>query len=150
MLEQSDVISFHNYRPLPGMRADVETLKRYGRPLLCTEYMAQPADSRFDPILAYLKSEHVGAPTTGASSPARPDDLSWDSWQKPYHDEPTVWFHDIFRAERHAIQLDRGWLHPRRDRGGEVSPAISRKPAGSMTREICPLTINDLSDLGRF
>jgi hypothetical protein len=22
----------------------------------------------------------------------------WDSWQKPYPDEPPVWFHDIFRT----------------------------------------------------
>ena len=43
------------------MKRDVESLKRYGRPLLCTEYMARPAGSRFDPILAYLKAEHIGA-----------------------------------------------------------------------------------------
>ena len=23
----------------------------------------------------------------------------WDSWQKPYDAEPTVWFHDIFRPD---------------------------------------------------
>ncbi len=99
MLEQSDVISFHNYKPLPAMRADVETLKRYGRPLLCTEYMARPADSRFDPILAYLKSERVGAYNWGFVAGKTQTIFPWDSWQKPYHDEPTVWFHDIFRAD---------------------------------------------------
>jgi len=30
------VISFHNYKPLPELKGDVEALKRYGRPILCT------------------------------------------------------------------------------------------------------------------
>ena len=76
MLEQSDVISFHNYKPLPEMKRDVESLKRYGRPLLCTEYMARPAGSTFDPILAYLKSENVGGVQLGLRRRQDPDDLS--------------------------------------------------------------------------
>ncbi len=99
MLEQSDVISFHNYKPLPQMKADVETLKRFGRPILCTEYMARPAGSRFDPILAYLKSEHIGAYNWGFVAGKTQTIYPWDSWQKPYHDEPDEWFHDIFRAD---------------------------------------------------
>jgi hypothetical protein len=99
MLEQSDVISFHNYKPLPEMRRDVENLKRYGRPLLCTEYMARPAGSKFDPILAYLKSENVAAYNWGFVAGKTQTIYPWDSWQKPYPDEPPVWFHDIFRAD---------------------------------------------------
>src|SRR5262249_49607557 len=36
-LEQSDVVSFHSYDPLT-LKEHVATLRRYGRPLLCTEY----------------------------------------------------------------------------------------------------------------
>ena len=99
MLEQSDVISFHNYKPLPDMRKDVEALKRYGRPLLCTEYMARPAGSRFDPILGYLKTEHVGAYNWGFVAGKTQTIYPWDSWKKPYSDEPRVWFHDIFHPD---------------------------------------------------
>jgi hypothetical protein len=99
MLEQSDVISFHNYKPLPEMKGDVEALKRYGRPILCTEYMARPAGSRFDPILAYLKSEHVGAYSWGFVAGKTQTIYPWNSWQKPYTDEPSVWFHDIFHPD---------------------------------------------------
>ena len=99
MLEQSDVISFHNYKPLPEMKRDVESLKRYGRPLLCTEYMARPAGSKFDPILAYLKSEHVAAYNWGFVAGKTQTIYPWDSWKKPYADEPPVWFHDIFRPD---------------------------------------------------
>ena len=99
MLDQSDVISFHNYKPLPEMKRDVESLKRYGRPLLCTEYMARPAGSKFDPILAYLKSQHVAAYNWGFVAGKTQTVYPWDSWQKPYPAEPSIWFHDIFRAD---------------------------------------------------
>ncbi|WP_148599089.1 glycoside hydrolase 5 family protein [Aquisphaera giovannonii] len=99
MLDQSDVISFHNYKPLPEMKRDVEALKRYGRPILCTEYMARPAGSRFDPILAYLKSQKVGAYNWGFVAGKTQTIYPWDSWQKPYPAEPPVWFHDILRSD---------------------------------------------------
>jgi hypothetical protein len=99
MLENSDVVSFHNYKPLPEMKRDVETLKKYGRPLLCTEYMARPAGSRFDPILAYLKSEHVGAYNWGFVAGKTQTIYPWDSWKKPYAEEPSLWFHDIFHPD---------------------------------------------------
>lgn len=99
MLEQSDVISFHNYRPLREMKADVETLKRYRRPILCTEYMARPVGSQFEPILAYLKSEHVGAYCWGLVAGKTQTIYPWDSWQKPYTSEPSTWFHDIFHPD---------------------------------------------------
>jgi hypothetical protein len=99
MLTQSDVISFHNYRPLAELKRDVEALKRYGRPLLCTEYMARPAGSTFDPVLPYLKEQGVGAYNWGFVAGKSQTIYPWDSWQKPYAAEPPVWFHDIFRPD---------------------------------------------------
>ncbi len=99
MLEQSDVISYHNYGPLPEMKREVEALKQYGRPLLCTEYMARPAGSQFDPILAYLNSQHVGAYNWGFVAGKTQTIYPWDSWTKPYAEAPSVWFHDIFRPD---------------------------------------------------
>jgi hypothetical protein len=99
MLTQPDVISFHNYRPLAELKRDVEALKRYGRPLLCTEYMARPAGSTFDPVLPYFKEQHVGAYNWGFVAGKSQTIYPWDSWQKPYAAEPPVWFHDIFRPD---------------------------------------------------
>jgi hypothetical protein len=99
MLTQSDVISFHNYRPLAELKKDVESLKRYRRPILCTEYMARPMGSTFDPILPYLKAEHVGAYNWGFVAGKTQTIYPWDSWKKPYAAEPPVWFHDIFRND---------------------------------------------------
>ena len=99
MLDHSDVISFHNYGPLPDMKRAVEALKRHGRPLLCTEYLARPAGSRFDPLMSYLKAENVGAYNWGFVAGKTQTIYPWDSWQKPYANEPEVWFHDIYRRD---------------------------------------------------
>ncbi len=121
MLTQSDVISFHNYRPLAELKKDVEALKRYRRPMLCTEYMARPAGSTFDPVLAYLKEEHVGAYNWGFVAGKSQTIYPWDSWQKPYAAEPPVWFHDIFR--RDGTPYDAGEVAFIRKVTGRAAPA---------------------------
>jgi len=98
-IENSDVISYHSYDPLERSRKCVENLKRYGRPILCTEYMARPMDSTFEPILGYLKAQEVGAYNWGFVAGKSQTNFPWDSWQKPYSGEPPVWFHDIFRTD---------------------------------------------------
>lgn len=98
-LDRSDVISFHSYDPPEGIKKCVENLRRYDRPLLCTEYMARPRGSTFDLVLAYLKKEKVGAYCWGFVAGKTNTIYPWDSWQKPYDAEPKVWFHDIFRTD---------------------------------------------------
>jgi hypothetical protein len=98
-LEESDIISFHSYDKLDGVKKCVQHLRRYGRPLVCTEYMARPRGSTFDPVLAYLKDEKVGAHCWGFVAGKSNTIYPWDSWQKPYPEEPKVWFHDIYRAD---------------------------------------------------
>lgn len=98
-IEQSDVISFHNYKTPDRMKAEVDALKKYGRPVLCTEYMARPNGSRFDPLLGYLKQEKVGAYNWGFIDGKSQTIYPWDSWKKPYDGEPPVWFHDILRRD---------------------------------------------------
>jgi hypothetical protein len=98
-LRQSDVISFHSYGKLDDVKVWVENLRRHGRPLTCTEYMARPAGSTFDPVLGYFKDETIGAYNWGFVAGKSNTIYPWDSWQKPYAQEPPVWFHDIFRTD---------------------------------------------------
>jgi hypothetical protein len=101
-LDQSDVISFHGYDKIEVMKSRVEKLRALGRPILCTEYMARPNGSRFDPILGFLKSERVAAYNWGFVAGKTNTIYPWDSWKKPYAAEPPVWFHDIFRPDGSA------------------------------------------------
>jgi hypothetical protein len=98
-LDESDIISFHSYDKLDTMKLCVEHLRRYDRPVLCTEYMARPRGSTFDPILEYLKSKKVAAYNWGFVAGKTNTIYAWDTWQKPAPGEPKVWFHDIFRAD---------------------------------------------------
>ena len=103
-LEASDVITFHAYTPLDETKKCVQALRRYGRPIICTEYMARPQGSTFDPNLAYFKQEKVGAYNWGFVAGKTNTIYPWDSWKKPYASEPPVWFHDIFRADGTAYR----------------------------------------------
>jgi len=98
-LDQSDIISFHNYGGLYDMRQCVQNLRRFQRPLLCSEYMARPRGSTFDPILGYLKEQKVGAFNWGFVSGKTQTIYAWDSWEKTYTAEPPIWFHDILRKD---------------------------------------------------
>ena len=97
--DNSDIISFHNYGKLGELKECVDHLRRYQRPLICTEYMARPQGSTFDPNLGYLKEQKVGAYCWGFVSGKTQTIYPWDSWQKSYTGEPPLWFHDIFRPD---------------------------------------------------
>ena len=97
--ENSDIITFHNYDNLDKLKACVENLRRYHRPIICSEYMARPVGSTFDPNLRYMKEQNVGAYNWGFVSGKTQPIYPWDSWKKTYDAEPPLWFHDIFRTD---------------------------------------------------
>lgn len=99
-IEQSDIISFHNYGWPEDFEHRVTQLEQYHRPLLCTEYMARGAGSLFDTILPIAQKHHVGMINWGLVAGKTQTWLPWDSWVRPYTlQQPTIWFHDIFRSD---------------------------------------------------
>ena len=96
----SDVITFHNYDSPTEMEKRVRWLKRYNRPLICTEYMARGNGSFFTGGLLIGKAHNVGMINWGFVQGKSQTHLPWDSWERPYVDrEPTVWFHEVFRID---------------------------------------------------
>jgi len=99
-LENSDVISFHNYDKPDEFEKRVKWLQAYHRPLICTEYMARGNGSTFEGTLPIAKREHVGAINWGLVAGKAQTYLPWDSWERPYTDrEPAEWFHEIFQQD---------------------------------------------------
>ena len=99
-LAQSDVISFHDYSDAAAFTKRIESLARYHRPILCTEFMARGNKSTFEGSLPVAKKYKVAAMNWGMVAGKTQTFLPWDSWQKPYVDrEPAVWFHEIFRTD---------------------------------------------------
>jgi hypothetical protein len=99
-IEQSDIVTFHNYDWPEGFESKIHELEQFHRPLICTEYMARGAGSTFDTILPLAKKYQVGAINWGLVKGKSQTYLPWDSWQRPYVVEnPTVWFHDVFHED---------------------------------------------------
>lgn len=96
----SDVITFHNYDSPTELEKRINWLKRYNRPLICTEYMARGNGSFFMGSLLVGKVHNVGMINWGLVQGKTQTHLPWDSWQRPYvNREPSVWFHEVFRTD---------------------------------------------------
>jgi Cellulase (glycosyl hydrolase family 5) len=96
----SDVVSFHNYDAPEEFEKRIGWLRRYNRPLLCTEYMARGNKSTFQGSLPIAKKHNVAAYNWGLVVGKTQTHLPWDSWQRPYTDrEPPIWFHEVFKAD---------------------------------------------------
>lgn len=97
MIDQSDVVSFHTYDDTTKVRQRIANLQVYGKPLICTEYMARPQKNTFQAIMPIFKEHNVAAYNWGFIEGKSQTNYPWDSWKKAYTSEPKPWFHDIFR-----------------------------------------------------
>jgi Cellulase (glycosyl hydrolase family 5) len=96
-LEASDVVTFHNYHDADNLRKQIHQLKKLGRPVICTEYMARTNKSTFTSCLPVFKEEKVGCYNWGLVSGKTQTIYPWGS--KKGAPEPKVWFHDVFRSD---------------------------------------------------
>jgi hypothetical protein len=104
LLHASDVITFHNYNASDSLEAQIDQLKPHGRPLICTEYMARPASSRFETHLPIFKRERVGCINWGLVAGKTNTIFAWNMpLDAP---EPPLWFHDIFRKDGTPYKQD--------------------------------------------
>ena len=94
----SDVITYHDYEDPEKHQRVVQLLKAYGRPVICTEYMARLRGSTFENSMPMLKKENVGAINWGLVSGKTNTIYAWDT-PIPSGEEPKTWFHDVFRKD---------------------------------------------------
>jgi hypothetical protein len=97
-LANSDIITYHNYDDEKKHQACIDSLRKYHRPLICTEYMARLHNSTFFNILPVLKQARVGAINWGLTAGKTNTMYAWDT-PVPDGSEPPIWFHDIFRPD---------------------------------------------------
>ena len=99
IVEHSDVISFHAYDgSLEKVAEKISELKKYNRPLFCTEYLARGVGNHFETLLPLFKKEKIGAINWGLVDGKTQTKYPWRSWIINFTEEPDVWHHDIFRA----------------------------------------------------
>ena len=97
-LENSDVVTYHNYVYVDQHKKRIDELRQSNRPLICTEYMARRNGSLFQTIMPILKQENIGAINWGFVSGKTNTIYAWDT-PIPSGKEPELWFHDIYRTD---------------------------------------------------
>ncbi|HLM54210.1 MAG TPA: hypothetical protein VK325_11645, partial [Pseudoxanthomonas sp.] len=138
-LAHSDVVSFHNYEQPEAFEARIAQLRPYGRPLLCTEWLARGNGSNVDTILPIARRENVAMYNWGFVDGAIQTRLPWDSWERPYTlQEPALWFHDLLKRDgtpyrEREVQIfrqlaERSATEPAAMRG-RPAPGQARAPA---------------------
>ena len=97
-LDNSDVITYHYYGSPSGNSDFVNSrLKPYGRPIICSEYMARPIGSTFQNQLAYFYNENIGAINWGLVDGKTQTKFPWGSPEGA--PEPNPWFHEVFHPD---------------------------------------------------
>lgn len=95
----SDVISYHCYSEPEKHLARIEEMKAFGRPVICTEYMARTKNCTFQNTLPMLREQDVCAYNWGFVAGKTNTIFAWDT-PLPDQVEPALWFHDILRQDK--------------------------------------------------
>ncbi len=93
----SDVVSFHNYENADHLTAQISRLRSYGRPLVCTEWMARKNGSVVEVNLSVFKQEGVACFNWGLVDGKSNTKFPWGSPEGG--PEPDPWFHELFHPD---------------------------------------------------
>ena len=97
VLAASDVITFHNYGNKEELTKQINNLKQYNRPLICTEWMNRPNGSTIATNLEVFYNEKVGCMLWGLVNGKTQTDLPWG--HRPGDPAPQIWQHDLYRSD---------------------------------------------------
>lgn len=99
----SDVISFHSYNDSTKCRSFIEYALQFGRPVICSEWMARSRGSDYFSILPLFKEYRIGCFSYGLVNGKQQCHYPWNPVEEgkpvPFTEEPEVWFHDLFRPD---------------------------------------------------
>ncbi|MDR3232555.1 MAG: cellulase family glycosylhydrolase [Planctomycetaceae bacterium] len=97
-LSDSDVISFHGYDKVEGMKTKIAVCERYCRPVFCTEWLLRQNGDNLPQKMFPLFAEHgIGIYNWGLVAGRTQTYFHWGS--KKGTPEPAVWQHDLIKAD---------------------------------------------------
>lgn len=103
-LAASDIITFHHYWEPEKLECEIARLKSYGRPVICTEWMARTCGSLVSTNLPVFARENVGCFNWGLVAGKTNTIYQWKELNVPQDAidlqvGPSVWFHDLLCAD---------------------------------------------------
>lgn len=105
-IEQSDIISFHHYSNPEDFEKRILELKRYNKPIICTEYLARTKESTFQTHLPIGKKHNIGMINWGLVDGKTQTKYPWSSKNKKLTKEPDIWFHEVFRGDGAPFDIE--------------------------------------------
>ena len=106
-LENSDIISYHCYGSYVSNIETIQYLKRYGRPILCTEWLARGYQNTVQELFTLFYLEKIGCYNWGFVAGKNQTYEPWHALWELYEKDPslkfdfTKWFHDLYRPSHH-------------------------------------------------
>ncbi len=97
LVELSDFTSFHDYRALEPLARHAETLRAFGRPLVCTEWLARGLGSRPASHLPFFARERIGCFHWGLVNGRTQTHLPWPGLPQP--PGAALWHHDLLHPD---------------------------------------------------
>ena len=97
--ELSDVLSFHDYRPIEESRGLIKKLKQYNRPIYCTEWLCRQNGNTFESHLPLYTSEIAGAYNWGMFLGKTQTNLCGSTIFGEPDANPELWQHDLFYTD---------------------------------------------------
>lgn len=102
-LENSDIISYHNYHDYVTNIKIIKNLKKYNRPIINTEWLARCSHNTVEEMFPLFYLEKIGCYNWGFVAGKYQTYEPWNSsWQR-YEANPNIdfdftkWFHDLYR-----------------------------------------------------
>ena len=94
--EMSDIISYHDYSPLENSKEKINLLKKYNRPIICTEWLHRQGGNTFESHLPLFTEEIAGAYNWGLIAGKTQTNLHWSTMSGEPDASPDIWQHDLY------------------------------------------------------
>jgi hypothetical protein len=92
-----DVVSFHGYDDVSGMKDKIGVCRATGRPVICSEWLRRQAGNTFAEMLPLFALNDVGWYNWGLVAGRTQTYMPWGS--KKGDAMPALWQHDVLRAD---------------------------------------------------
>lgn len=106
-LDNSDIVSYHNYSPYADNIEIIADLKKLGRPIINSEWLARPVHNTVEEMFSLFFLEKIGCYNwgfvAGKYQTYEPYNGIWDAYENnPSMDfDFTKWYHDLYRPSLH-------------------------------------------------
>ena len=99
VVNNSDIITLHAYEGHLRLKKKIEAHLRWGRPVVCTEWMARIRSSSFEKDLPLFRRENIGCFQWGLVNGRTQAQFPWWNKKGGKVDPKTGWFHDILHPD---------------------------------------------------